>query len=328
MVVYIDLIFLTNLLIDGVLLQVTAWMRKLRPSWWRTLLSAAIGAMYVVMMFVPELSFMFTFLIKFALSVLMLLVAFGFGSLQQYIRTLGAFYIVNFVAAGGILGVHYLLQNSGELFNGIWYTTSGGLSFELQIGMWSVLILLFVTLLLFRIVQGSKGRNDRMAVFLGKVEANIDGVQICCTGLVDTGNQLTDPLTRVPVMVMEASLWSEYLPASWQDRLKDGEADRLIMELGSETFPWQDRLRLVPYRGVNKSTSFMLALKPDQVIITLDGQESCCTRLLIGLDGGRLSSEGKYRAIIHPELLQETKSVEQPLRSGSDGVAESNASAI
>lgn len=302
MIIYIDLIFLVNLFIDAVVLVITAWMRKLRPVWWRTLMSAFIGALYVVMMFVPELSFLFTFLIKFALSVIMLLVSFGFGSLQRYLRTMGAFYVVNFVAAGGILGVHYLLQNTGELFNGIWYTASGGLSFELKVGFWFVLCVFGLVLMLFRIVQSTKHRSERMTDFLGEVRVQIGGVEVECTGLLDTGNQLTDPLTRTPVMVMEASLWKDYLPSSWENRLSEGQADMLVMELDDECFKWYDRLRLVPYRGINKSTSFMLALKPDEVQVTLNGIRSVHRRVLIGLDGGTLSAEGRYRAIIHPDL--------------------------
>lgn len=143
LVVYIDLIFLANLVIDGILLALTAWMRRVKPRWWRLVLSSVVGALYVVMMFVPQLSFLYTFLIKFGLSLIMLWIAFGFASLQSYLRHLGAFYMVNFAAAGGIIGFHYLVQNSGELFSGIWYTTSGGLSFELKVGFWFACITFF-----------------------------------------------------------------------------------------------------------------------------------------------------------------------------------------
>lgn len=100
LVVYIDLIFIVNLLIDGILLALTAWMRRIRPRLWRVACSSLLGAMYVVMMFVPELSFLYTFLIKFMLSLMMIWIAFGYASLQEYIRNLGAFYIVNFAIAG------------------------------------------------------------------------------------------------------------------------------------------------------------------------------------------------------------------------------------
>ena len=38
----------------------------------------------------------------------------------------------------------------------------------------------------------------------------------------DTGNQLSDPLTRTPVMVMEARLWEAHLPQGWSKQLMEG----------------------------------------------------------------------------------------------------------
>lgn len=305
LVVYIDLIFITNLLIDGALLWLTAWMRKLRFRWWRLTVSAAVGALYVVMMFVPQLSFMYTFVIKFALSLLMLWIVFGFGSLQNYIRNMGAFYIINFAAAGGIIGIHYLLQNSGEIFNGIWYTASGGLSFELKIGFWFTFIMCFAVLLWFKLVYASRRKLENRQEYMGEVIAFVGDCQIHCTGLLDTGNQLTDPLTRTPVMVMEASLWKEKLPAAWMERLSEGEPDKLVLELDDEEFEWRDRLRLVPYRGVNRGSAFMLAIKPDAVEIRIGDQTSRSSKVLIGLDGGQLSGDRSYQAIIHPDLVRE-----------------------
>lgn len=304
LVVYIDLIFLANLLIDFILLALTAWMRRLKPKWWRVSLSAAVGAMYVVMMFVPDLTFMFTFLIKFGLSLLMLWIAFGVVSLQSYLRNLAAFYMVNFAAAGGIIGFHYLLQNSGELFSGIWYTASGGLTFELKVGFWFACIAFFVVILVFKGVQTNRRQVENRESLLGHVTVYIGDKTIMCTGLFDTGNQLSDPLSRTPVMVMEASLWESELPPAWCEKLAEGEPDKLIMELGEIDFEWQDRLRLVPYRGVNRGAAFMLALKPDSVRIELGGKEYFSTKVLIGFDGGKLSGEGAYRAIIHPSLTE------------------------
>ncbi|WP_434753251.1 sigma-E processing peptidase SpoIIGA [Paenibacillus amylolyticus] len=315
MVVYVDLIFLTNLCIDGTLIGLTAWMRQTKLVWWRWLLSAIVGALYVVMMFVPEFDFLFTFLIKFGFSLVMLSIAFGYKGLQSFVRTLGTFYIINFVAAGGILGVHYMLQSSGELFNGIWFTASGGMSFDLKIAFWFTFIVFFAVLLLFKIVQGAKRKTDRMNTYLGQVEVCIDEVVVSCTGLLDTGNQLTDPLSRLPVMVMEVSLWQDMLPDSWKSRLKHEAPDKLIMELDQEYFQWQHRLRLVPYRGINKGTAFMLAIKPDRVKVTLEGTDYVTTKVLIGLDGGVLSSDGKYQAVIHPELVQEDASAQTRTQS-------------
>lgn len=328
MVVYLDLIFLVNLLIDGSLIAVTAWMRKRKVAIWRLLLSALAGASYVVMMFLPQLSFLYTFMVKFLFSVVMIWIAFGFGSLQTYIRNLGAFYIVNFAAAGGVLGFHYLFQSSGELWNGIWYSASGGLEFSLGIGTVFVIAAFFAVMVWFRLVLSSRRRQEMMTTYLAEVTVRIDDTVVVCTGLLDTGNQLTDPLSRLPVMVMETSLWQPYLPDSVGGQGNGSEADNLILAwTEDDSFLWRDRLRLVPYRGINKGSQFMLALKPDEVTVRLNGRETVTERVLIGLDAGRLSAEGVYRAIIHPALAEGAETADSEIaakdsRTSGNGIWE------
>ncbi|WP_235285423.1 sigma-E processing peptidase SpoIIGA [Paenibacillus tarimensis] len=307
LVVYVDLVFFTNLLIDGAVLLTTAWVRGLRPKLLRLSAAAVMGALYVVMMFVPPLSFLFTFLLKFALSLLMLWTAFGYASLQHFIRNVAAFYGVNFAAAGGVLGFHYLLQSSGELWDGLWFTRTGGLGFELQLGLLFVAGTCAVSLLIYRYVWNNRRKTERVQGHLADVTVQIGNQERCCTGLIDTGNQLYDPLTRTPVMVMEASLWQSELPPGWIKRIKDSEVDLLLAGLEHDDSPWRDRLRLVPYRGINKGTQFMLALKPDRVIVTHSGQVYETHKVLIGLDGGKLVSDGTYQAIIHPLLVESLK---------------------
>ncbi|MVO99360.1 sigma-E processing peptidase SpoIIGA [Paenibacillus lutrae] len=304
MVVYADLIFLLNVVIDAAILLVTARTRRLSFNPWRMVISAALGASYVVMMFVPPLSFLFTFVIKLLVSLCMIWIAFGFGSLQQFLRTLGTFYLVNFAGAGGIFGLNYVFQTSGDIMNGILFSQTGATHFTLRIETWTVILLGGGTLVLYRLIFAGVKRKEELTAHLAEVTVVIEGVVFQCTGLIDTGNQLYDPLTRTPVMVMEASRLSEQLPDSWLKRIRAAEVEQIITAMGTEgEFVWQDRLRLIPYRGVNRSTQFMLAIKPDKVIITQSSGQVEATKVLIGLDGGQLSGDGAYHAIIHPKLV-------------------------
>lgn len=304
--VYIDLVFLLNFVIDGGLLYVTAWVRGVRPRKWRLTAAAAIGACYAAMMLFPPVSFLFTFAIKIALSLLMLWTAFGFGGLQTFARHVAAFYGVNFAAAGAVLGGYYLLQSSSELWNGLWFTRSGGMGLELNLGLLLLAVLLAAGLLIYRSVLSARRRREQIGQHVAWVTVYIDDKECKCKGLVDTGNHLYDPLTRIPVMVMEAALWRDELPASWLERIRESEVDRLVSGLGEESGVWQDRLRLVPYRGINRGTQFMLALKPDRVRIEQEGRSIETHRVLIGLDGGKLSADDVYQAIIHPSLMSES----------------------
>lgn len=298
-----DVLFAINLLIDGALLLTTAWVRGIRPRPLRIVAAALIGASYVVMMFVPALSFLYTLAVKFLLSIIMLLTAFGFVSLQRMLRNVAAFYGVNFAAAGGVLGISYLIQSTGNVWSGIWFSRTGGVGFELGMGIAAVLVSILLSLWLYRMVGNARKRQSQLQAQLAKVVVVFDGKSKGCMGLVDTGNQLCDPLTRTPVMVMEARLWLDELPKSWHAAIEASQADRIVAGIGVETCGLQERLRLIPYRGVNRGTQFMLAIKPDKVHIEMDGTNYESAKVLIGLDGGTLAAEGAYQAIIHPELV-------------------------
>jgi len=299
-VVYVDLLFLINLLIDGALLLVTAWTLKTAYRFWRLLAAAALGALYVVLLFYPEASFLFSFGIKLLVSLAMIGMAFGYGGLGRYLRHLGAFYLVNFAVAGGVFALSYVLMSSDELMAGILYSRLGGMPFSS--GVLAVLLCFFLWLF-YRLFQSARTRQQ-LGARLADVRIELGEYAYSCSGLVDTGNQLYDPLTRTPVMIIEAAEWKDVIPEAWLKQIRTSEADRIISAIGEGDYPFQDRLRLVPYRGVNRGTQFLLALKPDRVKVRYEEQEWETSRVLVGLDGGRLSRDGSYRAIIHPQLLE------------------------
>lgn len=297
--------FFSNLIIDAAVLLTTAWVRGLRPPVWRTALSAAVGAGYAALLLVPEVSFLFAAAGKIAVSIIMLLTAFGFGGLQRFVRNAAAFYGVNFAAAGGVIGLHYLLQSRSGIWDGLWLGRSGAVGIEMQYGLAAVLAAAGAALLIFRAVWSGRKHAERTLGHLAAVTVEIDGIVRTCTGLIDTGNRLYDPLTRMPVMVMEAGLWRGELPQAWVEAISGGTPDELLARLDRDDAAWRDRLRFVPYRGIGSGTRLMLAIKPDSVRIERNGQCHASSRVLIGLDGGRLASDGAYQAIIHPSLLED-----------------------
>ena len=305
MAIYIDILFLRELLVDGAVLLTTAWACHIRPKPWRVLAASVFGACYVVLMLFPQLSFLFTLGVKIGFSLIMIWITFGFHSLQRFIRTTLAFYAVNFVAAGAVLGLYYLfMQGSGEVWRTVTFS-GGSVHAELKLGIFYFAAAFVIGIYVYRSVLSQKREKVLIGTHLADVTIRIGEAEYGCTGLIDTGNQLYDPLTRTPVMVMEASRWEAEIPAVWMKGIRDAQVDRLIAGQDTEPFPWQDRMRLVPFRGVNKGSQFMLAGKPDSVQIMREGQIFETSRVLIGLDGGKLTADGTYQAIIHPSMVQQ-----------------------
>jgi len=277
----------------------------LKVRLWRVWSAALIGACYVIFMFFPDLSFMYTFVIKGLFSLAMVIVAFGFISLQHMLRNLGAFYLVNFAAAGGIFAIHYLFESSGEVMNGMMYSRSGGMAFQVKIGLLFIIAIFFLMIVFYKSMLQSMRKTEQFTKYIAEVEVWLEGCQVTCTGLIDTGNRLYDPLSRSPVMIMEARLWQGALSEDWLARIHSSGTDEWMAAITEDdSFPWPDRIRLVPYKGIQKGSSFMLALKPDKVIIRIQNAVHLVDKALIGLHGGELSSDGSYRAIIHPGMVQ------------------------
>ncbi|MFC5703586.1 sigma-E processing peptidase SpoIIGA [Cohnella faecalis] len=307
MVVYVDIVFFNNLAIDGTVLLTTAKVLRLRPSKLRLFGSAVVGGAYAAAMFLADVPYLYSFAAKVAVSLLMVLLAFGYGGPLRMARHFGAFYTVNFATLGGVVGLSFLFRSSRSPWEGMSFTSDGGLLLNWKAMQLAMLVCsIAMSVWLFRKTGESRSKRETLATLLWDVSVRVDDEAWTVRALLDTGNRLYDPLTRIPVMIMEASVWKELLPEGWGERLKGESADRLIAEMNdkpTEPFAWAHRLRLVPYRAVNGNTRMMLAIKPDMIELAREGEPpSRVTRVLIGLDGGTLSSDGTYRAILHPDF--------------------------
>ncbi len=306
MVVYLDLIVLTSICFDTAIVMMTAKLRHLRIRRWRTCLAVVLGASYTGLMFEPQFQLFYTAAAKLVFALLVVYITFGFGSLQHYARNLATFYLIHFAAAGGIFAIHFLLLSSGEVVSRLLLSPTGAVGFAIESGLWLSLPAFAASLWFLRSVFITKQRSDAEQEQLAQLTVHIGEWSIQCRGFIDTGNQLYDPLSRSPVLVMELDSWREQLPPWLQRRIASREVDRAFTDMEDEPFPWGDRLRLVPYRGVGGGPSFLLAIKPDEVTIATDSATYRAHRVLIAIDGGKLSSSGAYQAIIHPMLTRQS----------------------
>lgn len=303
MKVYFDVIWLMNFALDFLLIWLSASLLRLQLRTGRALLAAAVGGLYAVMIFFPALSWLYAHFVKFMFAAAMVWIAFGYSNLVSFIRCLATFYLVSFITGGGIFAIHYFFLTSVEVVSGVLVAETGGMN--LQVFGIIVLIGFGLMLVFARGTFRSVEKRQQLTDWFADVHIVLLGHSVSCRGLIDTGNQLSDPLTRTPVIVVESSLLSDCLPSFMMDQFNSADLDGFYSNLTSidQDGEWQQRLRLVPYRGVGKDMQFMVALRPDRVVIA--GQDGIrqVERVLIGLDGGSLSKDGDYRAILHPTLL-------------------------
>ncbi|MFV9509977.1 sigma-E processing peptidase SpoIIGA [Tepidibacillus sp. LV47] len=300
MVVYADFVFLLNFIIDYLILWTTGKFLQLNSKKFRLFMGAGIGACYTFIFLIPSLTIVHILLTKILVSIAMVLISFGFIHLFHFIRMLATFYFVSFVFGGGVFGLQYLLQIDHEIINGIYiHHSSGSIVYLLFLVIAPVMIWLFSNKTYYSLRRKTLIQQD-----LVDVELTILNQSYQFKGLVDTGNQLYDPISRKPVLIIEAkdlTILPDVLQQAFDNR-------QFILDkfeqIADKIDPnWLSRIHLIPFRSVAKEMQFLLALRPDKVVIQNGEKRIETNKVLIGLDYGQLSIDRSYQAIIHPELL-------------------------
>jgi stage II sporulation protein GA (sporulation sigma-E factor processing peptidase) len=305
-VVYLDIILLLNMAIDTLLLWFTAYFRKERVVWWRIAVASLFGSTYLVFFFFPAFSSMYQWSVKLLFSILMLWIAFGNRRLLAFTQNLIIFYFVAFVFGGGVFGLQYFLAPRNEIVNGLVVTHNDGFGVGFKPTL-AILVFGFA----FVFVLGRKSYRAiqeprRIDSFLVDVVVTLAGERVICRGLVDTGNQLHEPITRIPVMIMESRMLSHLLPPPLlrQTDENGGVWEKLDGYWEELPLEWQSRVRLIPYRSVSRGMDFLLAIKPDHVMLLQGGTRYETEKVLIGLNPIPLAADGQYQAIVHPAMME------------------------
>jgi len=297
--VYLDLLFAQNVLMDYLQLSLTSIWRTKPVRKWRLWLAAVLGGIYVLFFFYLNFGFLYTFIGKILFSCVMVGIAFGFSGWQGFIRILSTFYMTGFLMGGCVVAFYWLLQSQVDVLYSFRFLRSMD---TVQVSVWSVLAIGYLFSWFFsRRMYGSLMRQKLVMDQLVQVSGEVLNYRFYCTGLVDTGNQLYDPLSRTPVMLVEVKVLP-FLPASLVQLVEKGleENWEVIHQLNDG---WANRLRILPYRTVGRADGWLVALRPDKLTLAAGQRRFETSRVWIGLTAVELSPDGSYQAIVHPTML-------------------------
>ncbi|MEH7358191.1 sigma-E processing peptidase SpoIIGA [Priestia aryabhattai] len=298
MPIYLDLIWMLNFGLDTILLMLCAVVLKRNYKWWRLLLGGFIGSLIVLLMFTPFSHLMVHPAIKILFSFFMVLMAFGYKRLRFFFENLLTFYFATFVVGGGLMGVHFLFQDQFLVLNQMVDTKSPQFGDPIS---WIFVLIGFPLLSYF-----SKARVDDLRMKnitfdqLVDVEVILNEQTLSMKGLIDSGNQLVDPLTKTPVMIVTADSLKEILPEGLMELSKNVQSFSHSEDIDQE---WYSKVRFVPYRSVGQANQLLLALKPDIVRLVHQSNTIEVTKVLVGISHTTLSVEKQYECIVHPKLI-------------------------
>jgi len=250
-VIYADTLFFFNLIINYVLLLVTAKICHSPARRLRFAAAAAFGAAYAVAVLYPSLAFLSSWAVKLAAGVAVALIA--FGGQRAFIRQVLVFLAVTAAFGGAVFAGSLLFGGTGRL------SSSAVVRVLLPVFVISYAVLT----LLFR--RAARGRGPGGAVPLA---VRSGSREIRLRALRDTGNSLVDPLTGRPVVIVGLNDIAPLFDTPVRrivEQLRHASAVEVFEKLGREGFG--SRFRLVPYSAVGVTGGMLLTYRPDAVEI-------------------------------------------------------------
>lgn len=262
--IYIDRLFFLNLVIHFLLLQLAnrlgGYGRSFRQLFWPAAGGACFFCLAVVL---PGMPVIVKTAVLSAGALVMLRLAFPVRTLQGFLLAAAGYHGAAFGLAGGIR----------------FFSRITGME---TVRMW-LLIPMSIVLFLGAVQMICAERKKRNNVYVN-VWIVGGGGRREVTALVDSGCQLSDPVSGKPVSVVESRIAEEILPLE-----------------RPECF------RLIPYHAIGTEHGLMQAVEAERIYIQREGQEIMVEKPVIAVCRQKLSAGGGYQMILHPLLLKAEK---------------------
>lgn len=300
-VVYIDVVFLVNVVMDAVLLWTTGWIAKRALRRRRVLFGALIGATYALILFVPALSILTSWPGKIIVSLLMVAAAYPSRNWLETFRLTLLYYFVSFVFAGATIALHFAIPGT-SVAEGLVLTNQ---RFAIAANFRGLALVVAIPIG-FSIIRYSFQRIRQIRVnsgMLEKVAASLNGGRIEFIGLLDTGNRLRDPLSGRPVCLVEASVMKPLMPAELHQVIDEGKD--IVQALSLVTDPlWANRVALVPFQGAGGVRRITIAVRPEKLEVwRQDSWHATAVECLLAVHTEKLSLDNRFQAILHTDVI-------------------------
>lgn len=178
MKVYLDLIIILNFFYDTLIVLAVSILLKNRVSLKRVFLSSLIGELSLITLFI-RLDNIFLLLLKLILSLIMVFISFG---KNNYLNNLFYFYIITIILGGS----SYLINGSNMYTN-------------------LVLMVILSPIIITLYIINARRIKKELTIVHDVIIVDSDNT-IKLRGIMDTGNNVICPITRLPVVFVSDRL--------------------------------------------------------------------------------------------------------------------------
>ncbi|SHE89224.1 sigma-E processing peptidase SpoIIGA [Clostridium fallax] len=265
---YVDVLLFENFIVNGFLLLILNQILKIEVNYKRLLIAATIGSLYTLTMVIPDLEFLSKLVFKVLVAVLMIYILNKTKDLKVMIKSVISFFLLSILLSGFCL-TFVIYKNSYNL--GEDYVIS---EFSFKFVLLSIMI---IYLILFRVILYIKDKRI-LTSLIYDVTIIEKGIEYKFKAFLDTGNELTEPATCLPVIIVEDSY------------------------LENINFFKKD-IYNIPYKAINGHTGILKGFIPDEIYLKIDEDKVIKKRAIICLCKENLSRTKEFNGLLSRGIL-------------------------
>lgn len=273
MIVYPDLAFCLGMALHGAAFRLAILLLDLRRPRWLFLLSLIGSGVSSAMLMIPEIPPVISAVLGICLPVFLFRGKSFRGTIFNYLTVFGVLilYLGLFLIVSGIIfGISLAFLGSGGYFLLSFFQSLFSAFFAFRLG-----------LIFLRMRKKKNTSTCCDCLFL------MEGKTVEFRAYVDTGNFLTDPVSGLPVVILEFSLLRKVFDRNFPP------------PMSYEFFArFDSRAKVIPYRSVSGDGQMLSAFVPE--LFSVNGIQR---KVVIAVSDRRLENRGRFSGIIGPDLI-------------------------
>lgn len=291
MTLYVDIIFLENVFMNCIILLATGVILKDRVKIIRNLISSIIGSIYAIIIYVSNIQIYSNVFLKVILSLVIVYIAFKPSNLKSFLKHLIIFYLTSFTFGGVAFALLYFVRPQDILFQD-----------GVLIGTYPIKMILFGGILGFAIITISfkniKGRLSKKDMYCNVTLQDGDKF-LRITAIIDTGNFLRDPITKMPVIVVEKEKLKDIFP-----EIILNNVENIINGKDVNLGEYSSKIRAIPFKSLGKENGLLIGLKMDEIQVEYQDINNKVEDVIIGIYNGNLNRSGRYSGLIGLDIIK------------------------
>ena len=295
MTIYIDIIFLENVVMNYIILLTVGIVLKKKINNIRLLIGSIVGAVYTIFSYIYTFEKYNNIVLKILLSVVIIYIAFYPQTIKKMWKYILVFYLISFSFGGAAFALIYIVKPQDIIMkNGLFLGV-----YPFKMIVLGVMVVFGIVVVYIKLIRKKLKKEDMIC----DIEINIEGKKIKTNAMIDTGNLLKEPITNTPVVVVEKSLLNNIISdeiLNQVDKILGGDFSNISEKTIKK---YISKLKVIPYSSLGKQNGMLLGINVNNIKVTKDETENVFKNVIVGIYNKSLTKRGEYRALIGMDLL-------------------------